>query len=573
MKKRSLVAGLLVFAGASFMIAAADSGRRAMVVHEWGTFLAMSGSDGVSLDGMYHEEHALPAFVHARSRDQLRVRSAVVKGETPVIYFYADARERVRVQVGFPGGFWTQWYPQAEFVGPGLLSAGAAPRPRNGHISWDVEVLPPDTAGVRLPVTTSDALWNHAREVDASYVRGVDRTRSGSPSEWERFIFYRGLGEAPLPVDVRASNTEVVIRADQQDPIRHVYVLRVEDGRGVFSYLPALEPGATIAQAIPTLDDALPVDRFADRLADDLSARLVESGLFDKEARAMVNTWRSSYFRTDGVRVLFLMPQSWTDRYIPLQITPRPAEIVRVMVGRVEVLTPDREQRAESAVSGLASPDPQTRAEAFALLREEGRYVEPIVRRTLETSKDEGVRTLARRLLLTDFVTELRTSLTDAGSGEKRSQEPAFIRAQLASLLREVGLIDEAAQEGKAALAILQAMPPPEMTDHSSRQLFRALARAHEGAGNDAMALKSYGDFVQFGSQRCEGCHAMEGPRDASFFVDWWAGRKYAEYAEKAGQVETLIASHEATLKKAPNDPAARLALGYLREGQRRMAR
>ena len=280
----------------------------------------------------------------------------------------------------------------------------------------------------------------------------------------------------------------------------------------------------------------------------------------------MVNTWRSSYFRTDGVRVLFLMPQSWTDRYIPLQITPRPADTVRVMVGRVEVLTPDRERRAESAIRSLASPDARTRAEAFALLRDEGRYVEPIVRRTLETSKDEGVRTLARRLLLTDFVTELRTSLTDADRGEKRAQEPAFIRAQLASLLREVGLIDEAAQEGKAALAILQAMPPPEMTDHSSRQLFRALARAHEGAGNDAMALKSYADFVRFGSQaaRCEGCHATEGPRDPSFFLDWWAGRKFAEYAAKTGQVETLIASHEATLAKAPGDAAARLALSYL---------
>src|SRR4051794_18380983 len=61
-----------------------------LVVHEWGTFLQMSGSDGVSLDGMYHEEHALPAFVHARGRDQLRPRSIFVKGETPVIYFYTN---------------------------------------------------------------------------------------------------------------------------------------------------------------------------------------------------------------------------------------------------------------------------------------------------------------------------------------------------------------------------------------------------------------------------------------------------------------------------------------------------
>ena len=43
-----------------------------LVVHEWGTFLSMNGSDGAVLDGMYHEEHALPGFVHARSRDRPR---------------------------------------------------------------------------------------------------------------------------------------------------------------------------------------------------------------------------------------------------------------------------------------------------------------------------------------------------------------------------------------------------------------------------------------------------------------------------------------------------------------------
>ena len=33
-----------------------------------GDLLAMNGSDGISRDGMYHEEHALPSFVHARAR-------------------------------------------------------------------------------------------------------------------------------------------------------------------------------------------------------------------------------------------------------------------------------------------------------------------------------------------------------------------------------------------------------------------------------------------------------------------------------------------------------------------------
>src|SRR5438132_12740703 len=89
-----------------------------LTVHEWGTFLAMNGSDGVTLDGMYHEEHALPSFVHARNREQLRLHSGNLKGETPVIYFYTKTHQRVGVTVKFPSGLWTQWYPQVQMVGP-----------------------------------------------------------------------------------------------------------------------------------------------------------------------------------------------------------------------------------------------------------------------------------------------------------------------------------------------------------------------------------------------------------------------------------------------------------------------
>ena len=118
-----LSASLLVLAtGATIARAPAD-----FTVHEWGTFLAMNGSDGVTLDGMYHEEHALPAFVHSRSKDQLRVPSVSVKGETPVIYFYTDAPRSVEVRVRFPRGLWTQWYPQAEYNGPLTAQAGSPP--------------------------------------------------------------------------------------------------------------------------------------------------------------------------------------------------------------------------------------------------------------------------------------------------------------------------------------------------------------------------------------------------------------------------------------------------------------
>ena len=571
--KLRLLLGAALSLSAIGLLAESDPARD-LVVHEWGTFLAMNGSDGVTLDGMYHEEHALPSFVHARSRDQLRLRSSNMKGETPVIYFYTPRRTRVYVHVGFPQGLWTQWYPQASMVGPGLAQAGSPPRLRNGRIDWNLDVVPAADATPSLPATSSDALWNFARDVDAAYVTTAATARPVGPREWERFIFYRGLGEARLPIDARLSAGRLVARTSEPDGLRHLFVLRVENGRGAYAYTDSLSAGGALDQAVPDMSAARPLDEFVSRVSDEVAARLVDSGLYAKEARAMVNTWKSSYFKTDGVRVLFVLPQSWTDRFIPIRIDPPPAQLVRVMVGRVELLDAARERQAEEAISALSSPHAAAREHAFTALRGEGRYVEPIVRRVLATTSDERVRTLARRLLLTDFVTELRSALTDVETGEVVATDPVYVRAQLASLLREVGLPDEAKRQGDAALAQLAQLPPPTLSDHQSRHLYRALARAHEGAGHDKDALRWYGEFVRFGSQAATGveactfCHATDGPKDAAFFKDWYAGRKFAEYANRTGEAPRLIAAHEAALAANPANVAAQLPLAYLYESR-----
>ena len=114
-----------------------------LVMHEWGTFLGMSSANGTALDGMYHEEHALPAFVHGRSKDQLKLPTMFLKGETPVIYFYTKEKQFVRVGVGFPRGIWTQWYPQAAAVLPYLATqAEQSGELKNGRICWYAEVIP-----------------------------------------------------------------------------------------------------------------------------------------------------------------------------------------------------------------------------------------------------------------------------------------------------------------------------------------------------------------------------------------------------------------------------------------------
>ena len=550
-----------------------------LVVHEWGTFLAMSGCDGATLDGMYHEEHALPSFVHARSRDQLRWRSILTKGETPVIYFYTGKEQNASVEVKFPKGVWTQWYPQAAFVLPRLASlpVPATESPRDGRIVWNVQILPAPAKGLAPmpPPTSADALWNFAREVDAALVKTYDPMKPGPSYDTERFLFYRGLGTAPLPVRMTAEDGGT-ITADPAGPgVAHLFVLRVEGGRGLFRYYPSLAPGQTIAKAIPPMAESIPAGEFAKAVADELATRLVESGLYPKEARAMVNTWRSSYFGTDGVRLLFVLPQGWTDASIPLRIEPKPKSVTRVMVGRLELLTPERERLAEDAVRRLASSDPAERFGAFQTLEAQGRYVEPIVRRVLASSRDEGVRTLCSRLLLADYVTDLRAAVRSpvatkpAPPGMTTNEDPAYIRARLAGLLRDVGLDEEAKAEGKAALAALGGRPLNPLVACDNRHDLKALALASEAAGDDGGAARRYGELVDLGGvasrrQDCRACHQQSGAAIAGGLRGWWAGAAFAKAVKRSGRVGPTVADAESSKAVPARRDAARLRLAYL---------
>jgi FG-GAP-like repeat len=545
-----------------------------LVVHEWGTFLSMSGSDGIALDGMYHEEHALPGFVHARSRDQLHVRSVVLKGETPVIYFYTDRAQKARVEVKFPKGLWTQWYPQAQIVGPQFSQAKSPVGLRDGRIRWCAEIVPATSSApspaLPLPQTASDALWNYSRDVDAAFVRTTDFTTGVERREYERFLFYRGLGEAPLPLRMTAdAGGTLEAEAGAHKGVQRLFVIRVENGKGVYAYRPTLGAGERATGVIPSMENAKPIEEFTRALSDDLAARLVESGLYPKEARAMVNTWRTSYFHTEGVRALFVMPQTWTDAFIPLEVTPRPKSIVRVMVGRIELLSPEREQLAAKAVADLASPDSAVRTQAFAFLREQGRYVEPIVRRVMRTAKDRVLADRCRQLLAADFVTELRAAIHAAADGRRLEDDPIHIRAQLACLLREIGLDDEAKAEGRQVLDALRTRTPRPISDPEVRHELRAQARALEAVGDDKGAADGFAKFIRYASQvqgnkDCRFCHQDAGPRDMAWFKDWWAGEKYAVHTARADGMARAIAQQNAILEKDPSDISARMMLAYL---------
>ena len=115
-----------------------------LVVHEWGTYTSLQGSNGIALEGLHHEEEIVPDFVYGRDQFSTanngsgskpscggmrckRFETALAsntplavtqKLETPVLYFYGDTSSRVNVDVGFPGGVISQWYPKASNFSP-----------------------------------------------------------------------------------------------------------------------------------------------------------------------------------------------------------------------------------------------------------------------------------------------------------------------------------------------------------------------------------------------------------------------------------------------------------------------
>jgi hypothetical protein len=373
-------------------------------VHEWGTDTIVVGSDGTMQRGLHHEEEDLPDFVYDRRKRELGESSVDVKMETPVTYFYSDVPLAARVSVSFPKGVLSQWYPNVAAFYPPILSDKGDPaldpkfpfstdecRQRygsvvDGNLAWgDVEILPRGVAPSAAPeAPLARYTWSHARAVDANALR--------VGSQEERFLFYRGLGNFELPVKIANRAGEVTITDEHAtDHVGATFVLNVGPSGAAFRAFPAgVAPGASLEATAPAATQ--PFDAYARDLAGALVTELDRVGLYHDESIAMVKTWARQWFLTPGLRVLYLSPRAWTDAQIPLTIAPVPEELVRVMMIRVEAITPEQEATDVQAYAGLDAPaGSPAHAAAVAHFESLGRFAEPRLRRAFDLAATKNV--------------------------------------------------------------------------------------------------------------------------------------------------------------------------------------
>jgi hypothetical protein len=335
------------------ILAASASAKEpdSFIVHEWGTFSTFSGSDGKPLK-FYPNENDLPGFVYSRHRLVKGGQTdAMVSLETPVLYFYTDRDRTVSVHVDFPKGLMTEWYPQAS-------------RPPERNLRWDnLKVLAKDRP--KLIETREKSRYFAARETDAASLQTTDQEKQ----ENEKFLFYRGVGDFEMPFVVRASgNGKFTVKNTGKHAVPGYFLVRVQDRKVTFRALDHLSPGAEATIELPAEASSI------DKLGDAMTKLLVAQGLYEKEARAMVKTWSSDWFGQEGTRVLYLVGEPVTNEFLPIKIDPKPDTMVRVLVGRHDVLPPEREAEIDAVVKRLQGDSNAEAKGADATLNKLGRY-------------------------------------------------------------------------------------------------------------------------------------------------------------------------------------------------------
>jgi hypothetical protein len=328
------IGGAYVSAGTSHNTDRADG----LTVHEWGTFTTVAGPDGQAVNWLpLSGANDLPCFVdhfkdsfpkwspngkvmpYQEARAQLKGK---VRMETPVLYFYSPREETLDIKVSFQNGFISEWYP------PATVNIGGY------DIEWKHVKVSPDRK-TSFPTEARASHYYKARETDANPIQVAGKD--------EKFLFYRGLGFFAVPISAQTTSSgSVIVTNMDSEPLPVVILFENRGGKIGYRIQRQFSKAASI--------DPPQLSGDFDSLRKELEADLTSAGLTEKEAHAMVETWRDSWFE-EGARVFYILPGNTVDRILPLSIQPPPAHVARAFVGRMEVITPATIKTVEDAIA------------------------------------------------------------------------------------------------------------------------------------------------------------------------------------------------------------------------------
>jgi hypothetical protein len=340
-----------------------------LIAHEWGTFTSIAGESGQAVEWFpLIGPTELPRFVeHFQTSGFKGGLRGTVRMETPVLYFYSTHDTTIDVRVSFFHGLITEWYPRASQIEPSptLNNIALFQEQSSGSIAWDSVRVQPGAA----PAFAREAAQSHyyaARSTSASPLRVS--TRDGQ--QQEKFLFYRGVSSASPPLSALVlPNGQVEAMNQTEEQISDLILFERRDDEVGYRKLSDLRKGAVLDPPVfgASVDSLLP----------DLEASLVSAGLYQEEAQAMVESWKDSWFE-EGSRLIYIVPRSFVDKILPLAIRPQPADIHRVFVGRMELVSPATRKAIETALDSLDR----------TMLAKYARFLAPIMETIIRNESD-----------------------------------------------------------------------------------------------------------------------------------------------------------------------------------------
>ena len=386
--------------------------EKGFVVHEWGTFTSVQGADGIQMEWNPLEVAELPEFVYdlnkpgpdsnRRKYQAFASKTAMfakLRMETPVIYFYSETNLHVDLKVGFPQGIITEWYPQVAEIGQLIRRTGRSEESPKSYLAWkNFEVLA-SPGEHQLPNDKTGSHYYAARQTRAALVKVPIAQKT---SEVEKFLFYRGVGhfEAPLRTSLVGSDL-VRIENRGSEKLVDLFLYELKNGRGQFTYVEALAAGETKLLPLHASSQLIAQSELQEKIAARMQVELQREGLYVDEAKSMTDTWKDSWFGEEGLRVLYTLSREWTDKQLPLSITPKPTSVARVMVGRAEMITPAMESQLLQHLVRYNTTDELTKQQVINEARNLrlGRFAEPAMRRVLKNNRDKELNKLGWNLL------------------------------------------------------------------------------------------------------------------------------------------------------------------------------
>lgn len=295
------------------------------------------------------------------------------------------------VHLDLPGGLITEWYPQAtqsSRLQPGMTYGS------DGNIEWrDVQVSP--GAAAEFPNAGDRSHYYAARETDSAPLRVGDQA--------EKVLFYRGIADFDIALQPKfLLDGKLEIRNTGSGAV--AFALLFENRGGKIGYRVIRDLRANALLDSPGLTGNV------ESVHQDLAAALTTAGLYPKEAAAMIETWRDSWFE-EGMRIFYLVPRPTVDAVLPIRIAPAPAAIERIFVGRVELFSPAMQRTIETA---LGSGDTQT-------LAKYGRFLRPFCDRMMQGRSQVRISQAA-----SDFLSRAMLSTEQPGASPCRA-EPTIL--------------------------------------------------------------------------------------------------------------------------------------------------